>query len=97
LTFDVLADCLRNSVFDPNEVEKERQVIIEELAMTEDSPGDIASILPKTRFSIRNCGSGMGKALFKHADTLPVSIGYAVWTTIAVVVSVPIWHLMGLM
>jgi predicted Zn-dependent peptidase len=45
LTFDVLADCLRNSVFDPNEVEKERQVIIEELAMTEDSPGDIASIL----------------------------------------------------
>jgi anion transporter len=41
--------------------------------------------------------AGTGKALFKHADTLPVSIGYAVWTTIAVVVSVPIWHLMGLM
>jgi predicted Zn-dependent peptidase len=42
---DVLADALLGSVLDPNEIEKERQVIIEELAMTEDSPGDIAALL----------------------------------------------------
>ena len=33
------------STLDPVEIEKERQVIIEELAMTEDSPGDIAALL----------------------------------------------------
>jgi len=42
---DVLADALLNSVFEPEEIEKERQVIIEELAMTEDSPGDLAALL----------------------------------------------------
>jgi predicted Zn-dependent peptidase len=43
--FDVLADNLLNSIFDPLEVEKERQVIFEELAATEDSPGDLAGLL----------------------------------------------------
>ncbi|MGE3271803.1 MAG: M16 family metallopeptidase [Chloroflexota bacterium] len=42
---DVLADALLESTLDPAEIEKERQVIIEELAMTEDSPGDIAALL----------------------------------------------------
>lgn len=42
---DVLADALLESTMDPVEIEKERQVIIEELAMTEDSPGDIAALL----------------------------------------------------
>ena len=42
---DVLADALLNSTFDPEEIEKERQVIIEELAMTEDSPADLAALL----------------------------------------------------
>lgn len=42
---DVLADALLESTMDPAEIEKERQVIIEELAMTEDSPGDIAALL----------------------------------------------------
>ncbi|MCC6173760.1 MAG: insulinase family protein [Chloroflexi bacterium] len=42
---DVLADALRNSLFEPGEIEKERQVILEELAMTEDSPGDLAALL----------------------------------------------------
>jgi predicted Zn-dependent peptidase len=42
---DVLADALLNSTFDPEEIEKERKVIIEELAMTEDSPGDLAALL----------------------------------------------------
>lgn len=42
---DVLADALLESTLDPDEIEKERQVIIEELAMTEDSPGDLAALL----------------------------------------------------
>ncbi|HEV2122375.1 MAG TPA: pitrilysin family protein [Chloroflexota bacterium] len=44
-TIDLLADSLRNSLLDPLELEKERAVILEELAMTEDSPGEIVSLL----------------------------------------------------
>ncbi len=44
-TLDILADSLRNSLLDPRELEKERAVIVEELAMTEDSPGDMVNLL----------------------------------------------------
>ena len=44
-TLDILADSLLNSLMDPAELEKERAVILEELAMTEDSPADIVNIL----------------------------------------------------
>lgn len=44
-TLDILADSLLNSLMDPEELEKERAVILEELAMTEDSPADIVNIL----------------------------------------------------
>ena len=40
LALDVLADMLRGSLFDPRELEKERQVIIEEIGMTLDIPDD---------------------------------------------------------
>ena len=42
---DVLADILTNSVFDPAEMEKERQVIIEEINMALDSPQQRVSML----------------------------------------------------
>lgn len=42
---DVLADALLDSLFVPTEVEKERKVIIEELAMTEDSPAELVGLL----------------------------------------------------
>jgi predicted Zn-dependent peptidase len=42
---DVLSDALLHSLFEPAEIEKERQVILEELAMTEDSPADLAGLL----------------------------------------------------
>ena len=42
---DVLADALLNSTYQPAEIEKERQVIIEELASTEDSPPELAALL----------------------------------------------------
>ncbi|MBI4212685.1 MAG: insulinase family protein [Chloroflexi bacterium] len=42
---DVLLDQLLHSKFDPAELERERRVVIEELAMVEDSPGEIAALL----------------------------------------------------
>ncbi len=45
LAFDVLSDMLLNANFDPNEIEKERKVIIEELHQTLDSPPDLVNEL----------------------------------------------------
>ena len=44
-TLDVLLDQVLGSVFDPIELERERKVVIEELAMVEDNPGEIAGLL----------------------------------------------------
>lgn len=44
-TIDILADMIRDPIMDPAELEKERSVILEELASVEDSPGELASIL----------------------------------------------------
>lgn len=41
LAFDVLADMLRNSTFDPEELEKERKVIFEEIRAIQDIPEDM--------------------------------------------------------
>ena len=45
LALDVLTDILLNSKFDPAELEKERQVIIEEIHMGNDSPSQLSGIL----------------------------------------------------
>jgi predicted Zn-dependent peptidase len=42
---DVLVDILQNSLFDPAEIEKERQVIIEEINMSLDAPPQRVSML----------------------------------------------------
>lgn len=44
-TMDVLVDNLRHSKLEPEEIEKERAVITEELSMVEDSPGDLVNVL----------------------------------------------------
>jgi predicted Zn-dependent peptidase len=44
-TIDILADMMRDPVMDPAELEKERHVILEELASIEDSPAEMAGIL----------------------------------------------------
>lgn len=41
VAMDVLCDMLRNAAFDPAELDKERGVVLEEIAMTEDSPEDL--------------------------------------------------------
>jgi predicted Zn-dependent peptidase len=38
---EILADILLNSVFDPDELEKERDVILQEIFMTNDTPDDV--------------------------------------------------------
>ena len=43
LITDLFADLVLNAVFDPNEMEKERQVILEELRGAEDDPQEFAS------------------------------------------------------
>ncbi len=44
-TIDILSDMVRAPIMDPLELEKERAVILEELAGVEDSPAELAAIL----------------------------------------------------
>jgi predicted Zn-dependent peptidase len=44
-TIDILCDMVRDPVMDADELEKERHVILEELAGVEDSPSELAGIL----------------------------------------------------
>ena len=41
MAFEVLSDMVRNSVVDPEELESERKVILEEIAMHEDAPDEL--------------------------------------------------------
>lgn len=51
---DVLSDMFFNSVFDPEDVNKERNVVIEEIGMYEDTPDDLVH-LPITVMIKRPC------------------------------------------
>lgn len=44
-TFEILCDLLRHSVFQPDEIEKERRVIAEEIGSLVDSPGEWVHLL----------------------------------------------------
>jgi len=45
IALDVLADILRHSRFDPADIERERQVITEEINMSKDSPSQMVNML----------------------------------------------------
>lgn len=48
---DVLADALQNSAFDPGEIEREREVVIEEILQSRDNPArNVAQVLLSTAF-----------------------------------------------
>jgi len=47
---DILSDIVLNSLFDPNEIETERPVIIQEIGMLEDSPEDLVHLLAGRQF-----------------------------------------------
>ena len=51
VAFDLLADIFLNSTFDPNEIEREREVIIQEIHLSEDTPDEhIQEIFSKAFF-----------------------------------------------
>lgn len=57
LAIDILKDMFFNSTFDPEEVQKEKSVIIEEISMYEDSPEDLAhDILTESMLSASALG-----------------------------------------
>ena len=57
LAVDILADILTGSVFDPEELERERTVILQEIGQAQDFPEDVAfDLFQETAFS----GSGDG-------------------------------------
>ena len=45
LALDIISDIVLNSLYDPGEIEKERQVIIEELNMIRDAPAEWVHLL----------------------------------------------------
>lgn len=51
---DILSDMVLNPLFDKNDIEKERAVIIEELKMYEDSPDDLAYDLLMEKIYVNN-------------------------------------------
>ncbi|GAB6088181.1 M16 family metallopeptidase [Alkaliphilus crotonatoxidans] len=57
LAIELLADMLFNSKFDPQEIDKERSVILEEISMYEDSPEDLVhDLLSHTIFKEHSLG-----------------------------------------
>ena len=59
-SLELLADMIKNSVFRESDIELEKNVVVEEIAMYEDSPEDLAfDLLEEHAFS----GSGLGKSI----------------------------------
>jgi predicted Zn-dependent peptidase len=50
LVVDILTDIFLNSVFDPTEIDRERQVILQEISMIEDTPDEYVHILLQELF-----------------------------------------------
>jgi len=60
-SIEIIADILQNSIFDQEEMEKERQVILQELAMYEDMPREhVSELFQKTAFPNQAYGRGVG-------------------------------------
>lgn len=67
LALDVLADMFLNSTFDPQELSKEQNVVLEEIKMYEDSPDElIHDLFLQTMWQ----GSNLGEPTIGFADTV---------------------------
>ncbi|OEU92321.1 M16 family metallopeptidase [Streptomyces oceani] len=67
LAIDVVADMLTGSVLDPSEVAAERGVILEEIAMTEDDPGEcVHDLFSHTMFG----DTSLGRPVLGTVDTV---------------------------
>ncbi len=50
LVIDILTDIFLNSVFDPGEIDRERQVILQEISMVEDTPDEYIHVLHQEHY-----------------------------------------------
>lgn len=67
LALEILADILQNSAFDPTELEKERDVILQEIAATQDSPDEIAyDLIQEAAFP----GQAIGRPILGTPDSV---------------------------
>ena len=64
---EILADMLLNSVFAPDEMEKEKSVVLEEIKMYEDSPDEIVHDLFAEGALI---GHPLGQSVLGHEETV---------------------------
>lgn len=64
---DVLSDMIRHSVFDENDCQKEKKIIVDEIALYEDSPEDVAyDLLADTIFG----KTGLGQPILGSRESL---------------------------
>lgn len=67
IAVEILADMFFNSVFDPQEIERERQVVLEEIYMSEDAPDDdVHEIL----WNVMYPNDALGKPILGTRETL---------------------------
>ncbi|MDW7672547.1 MAG: pitrilysin family protein [Bacillota bacterium] len=67
LAVELLSDMIFNSIFDEEEIEKEKSVIAEEISMYEDSPEDLAhDLLIENMFK----GQSLGYSILGHNHTI---------------------------
>ena len=67
LVVDVLTDIFRNSIFEPQEIEREQQVIQQEIRMIEDTPDDYVHILFQEAFWK---GNPLGLPIYGSTDSV---------------------------
>jgi len=67
LAVEVLADMFRNSTYDPDELRKEQQVILEEIRMYDDAPDEVSQdLFLKSVWG----GSALGEPTIGYSDTV---------------------------
>ncbi|GAB3606790.1 pitrilysin family protein [Conyzicola nivalis] len=76
MAIDVISDMLTSSLLDPDEFETERGVILEELAMADDDPGDVTS----ERFFEAVLGDHpLGRPIGGSPETIAAATRESVW------------------
>ncbi len=67
LAVDVLGDILTNSLFDPGELAREKNVILQEFASVEDSPDDVVT---DAFMEVAFAGQAIGRPILGRPDTI---------------------------
>ncbi len=67
LVVDILSDIFLNSVFDPGEIDRERQVILQEISMVEDTPDEYIHVLHQELYWQNN---PLGWPIYGTADVV---------------------------